>query len=57
MRENYELTNEELDMPKKTFMPEQIIAKGRQIEVLLAQGKSTGIACKQVGISEQTYYR
>ena len=44
-------------MPKKTFTPEQIIAKLRQIEVLLAQGKSTGIACKEGGISEQTYYR
>ena len=44
-------------MPRKTFSPEQIIAKLRQIEVVLAQGKSTGIACNEAWISEQTYYR
>ena len=44
-------------MPRKTFTPEQIIAKLRQIEVLIAQGKSAGIASKEVGISEQSYYR
>ena len=44
-------------MPRKTFTPEQIIAKLRQIEVLIAQGKVVGIACKDAGISEQTYYR
>ena len=44
-------------MPKKSFSPEQIIAKLRQIEVLVAQGKSVAIACKEAGISEQTYYR
>ena len=44
-------------MPRKTFTPEQIIAKLRQIEVLITQGKAVGIACKDAGISEQTYYR
>ena len=44
-------------MPRKTFTPEQIIAKLRQIEALIAQGKAVGIACKDAGISEQTYYR
>ena len=44
-------------MPRKTFSPEQIIAKLRQIEVLLAQGHTTAMACKEAGISEQTYYR
>ena len=44
-------------MPRKGFTAEQIIAKRRQIEVLLAQGKPTGIACKEAGISERTYYR
>ena len=42
-------------MPRKTFTPEQIIAKLRQIEVLIAQGKAIGIACKEAGIGEQTY--
>ena len=44
-------------MPKKSFGPEQIIAKLRQIEVLIAQGKSVAVACKEAEISEQTYYR
>jgi putative transposase len=44
-------------MPRKSFTPEQIITKLRQIEVLIAQGKPVGIACKEAGISEQTYYR
>jgi hypothetical protein len=33
-------------MPKKRFSSEQIIAKLRQIEVQLAQGKSIALACK-----------
>ncbi len=44
-------------MPKKRFSSEQIIAKLRQIEVQLAQGKSIALACKEAGISEQSYYR
>jgi hypothetical protein len=27
-------------MPKKTFTPEQIVAKLRQVEVLISQGKT-----------------
>ena len=44
-------------MPKKTYTPEQIVAKLRQIEVLLSQGKSVPLACKEAGIVDQTYYR
>jgi putative transposase len=44
-------------MPKKTFTPEQIVAKLRQIEVLVSQGKTIPQACKKVGIVEQTFYR
>lgn len=44
-------------MPKKRFSSEQIIAKLRQIEVQLAQGKSIALACKDVAISEQSYFR
>jgi len=44
-------------MPKKTFTPEQIVATLRQIEVLVSQGKTVPLACKEVGIAEQTYYR
>ena len=44
-------------MPKKTFTPEQIVAKLRQIEVLLNEGKKVPVACKEAGIADQTYYR
>ncbi|WP_162815829.1 transposase, partial [Microvirga aerophila] len=44
-------------MPKKRFSSEQIIAKVRQIEVQLAQGKSIALACKEAAISEQSYFR
>lgn len=44
-------------MPKKTFTPEQIVGKLRQIEVLVSQGKTVPLACKGAGIVDQTYYR
>ena len=44
-------------MPKKTFTPEQIVAKLRHIEVLLSQDKTVPLACKEAGIVDQTYYR
>src|SRR6185295_18047558 len=44
-------------MPKKTFTPEQIVPKLRQIEVLIGQGKSVPLSCKEAGITAQTFYR
>jgi putative transposase len=44
-------------MPKKTFTAEQIVAKLRQIEVLMGQGKTVSQAAKEVGITDQTFYR
>ena len=44
-------------MPIKRHKPEQIIAKLRQIEVFISQGKSLAAACKEAAISEQSYYR
>jgi transposase-like protein len=44
-------------MPKKRFSAEQIVMLLRQIEVSLAQGKSTPVACRDAGISQQSYYR
>ena len=44
-------------MPRKSFNPEQIIAKLRQIEVLISQGHSVAGGCPAAGISEQSYYR
>ncbi len=39
---------------RKTWSAEQIIAKLRQIEVQIAQGKSLALACKEAEISEQS---
>jgi hypothetical protein len=51
------LNRQEIDMPRKTFTPEQIIAMLRQIEVLIGQGKPVPQAVRHAGISEQSYYR
>lgn len=44
-------------MPKKRFSPEQIVTLLRQIEVTMSQGKPAQLACREVGISEQNFYR
>ena len=44
-------------MPKKTYRPEEIIAKLRQAEVLIGQGKKAPEVVKAIGISEVSYYR
>jgi putative transposase len=44
-------------MPKKRFSAEQIVVVLRQIEVLMSQGKATPVACREAGISQQSYYR
>jgi len=42
---------------RKIFKPEEIIAKLREAEVLLAQGASASQVCRQIGVSAHTYYR
>lgn len=44
-------------MPKKNFTPEQIIGMLRKAEVQLSQGQTASTLCRQLGVSEQTYYR
>ena len=44
-------------MARKKHSAEQIVAILRQIEVELANHKSIGQACKEAGITQQTYYR
>jgi transposase-like protein len=41
----------------KKHTPEQIVSLLRQIEVAVANGKMTPAACRESGITEQTYYR
>ena len=41
----------------KRYKAEQIVNLLREIDVMTANGKAIPMACKQIGISEQTYYR
>ncbi len=42
---------------KKRYKPEQIVGMLRQADVELGKGLRVPEVCKQLGISEQTYYR
>ena len=44
-------------MPRKRFTSEQIIGKLREAEVELARGKKIPQVCRQLGVTQQTYYR
>jgi putative transposase len=44
-------------MPKKTYRPEEIIAKLRQAEVLPGEGKKVPEVVRTLGVHEVTYYR
>ena len=44
-------------MSIKKYKPEQIVAVLRQIEVQMANGKTTPQACRDAQITVQTYYR
>jgi putative transposase len=44
-------------MPKKRYTPEEIVAKLRQVDVLVSQGQNIADAIRQIGVSEVTYYR
>ena len=44
-------------MAKKRYTAEQIIRHLREAEVELAKGQTTGVVCRKLAITEQTYYR
>lgn len=44
-------------MAQKRYKAEQIVTLLRQIEVAVANGKTTPQACKEAEITIQTYYR
>ena len=44
-------------MPGKRFTAEKVINMLREAEVLLSTGKTAGEVCRELNISEQTYYR
>jgi hypothetical protein len=43
-------------MPRKSYKPEEIVAKLRQVDVLTTQGKNVAEAIRSIGVSEVTYY-
>ena len=44
-------------MGTKRHKPEDVIAKLRQVDVLVGQGQSVGEAIRSIGVTEVTYYR
>jgi transposase-like protein len=44
-------------MASKRYTVEQIINHLREADVWLSQGRTVGEVCRQIGISEQSYYR
>ena len=44
-------------MAKKGHKPEDIVAKLRQVDVLVSQGRSVAEAIRAIGVTEVTYYR
>ena len=44
-------------MGKKRHKPEEVVAKLRQVDVLLSQGKTVAEAIRSIGVTEVTYYR
>jgi putative transposase len=44
-------------MSAKRWRPEEIVQKLREVEVEVSRGSSILAACKQIGVTDQTYYR
>jgi hypothetical protein len=43
-------------MARERRKPEEIVAKLRQVDVLMAQGKSIGEAVKTIAVTQTTYF-
>ena len=44
-------------MPRKRHKQEEIVAKLRQVDVFVSQGRSVADAVRAIGVTEVTYYR
>ena len=44
-------------MPRRTFTPEQIIGKLREVELAIHKGLSAREAIRKIGVSEHSYYK
>src|SRR5262249_24491930 len=51
------LTSRRTVMARKRYKPKEIVAKLRQVDVLVSQGQNMVDAIRQIGVSEGTYYR
>jgi putative transposase len=47
----------EVGMSRKRFTMEQIIGLLREVDVKVSQGRIVEQICREIGITEQTYYR
>jgi putative transposase len=43
-------------MPQKKHKPEEIVAKLRQVDVLVSQGRLVAEAVRSIGVTQFTYY-
>ena len=44
-------------MARKRYKPEEVVNKLREVDVALATGKTVAEACRDIGVTEHTYYR
>jgi putative transposase len=44
-------------MARKRYKPEEIVAKFRQVDVLVSQGQNMVDAIRQIGVSEPWYWQ
>ena len=44
-------------MVRRKHTPEQIINKLREAEVAISQGHTVAQACREIAVTEQTFYR
>lgn len=44
-------------MARKRHSAEEIVNKLREAEVLIANGTTIALVCKQIGVTDQTYYK
>ena len=56
-RWDFGVNTEGTGLARKHHKPEEIVAKLRQVEVLVGQGKPVAEGVRAIGVTEATYYR
>src|SRR5919205_2675114 len=51
------LNRRRTEMARKRHTPDEIVAKLRQVDVLVSQGQAVAEAIRAIGVTEVTYYR